>query len=90
MKTTKAYGVWCPDLKSVDPSSIFRQKHYTESNAQMTHMRDTWEEAKEAGYRVIPVTISYELPTTAKKKERLGLSPPIGWTFPLRRRIEKK
>jgi hypothetical protein len=70
MKTKKAYGLWIPNTKTIEPSLVFAQRKNVISEATMCFPYENWEQCKAAGYRVIPVTISYEPPQTRAKKGR--------------------
>jgi hypothetical protein len=71
MKTTKAYGLWNPNIKGVEAWSINGSPAVVrESGVYESKVFDYWADLSKAGYRVIPVTISYEPPAEAQKKGR--------------------
>ena len=62
MKTIKAYGLWSPLNKDIALWSLYLTRAEVRSDGNLPTLQ-------KAGYRVIPVTISYEPPAKAKKKE---------------------
>jgi hypothetical protein len=63
VKTKKAFGLWNPETKTVDAWSVHGSREIVREAAvyELTH-RDGWPDFLKAGYRVIPVTISFEPP----------------------------
>ena len=61
MKTKKAYGLWRPDKKKIHPREIFETAAEARMDIELgEHL--PWSILRFEGYRVIPVTITYEEP----------------------------
>jgi hypothetical protein len=64
MKTLKAYGLWCPYTKSVGVTNIYRTAKIVRD--EVAFSSGDWARHFKEGYRVIPVTITYEEPEVKK------------------------
>ena len=62
MKTIKAYALWSPLNKDIALWDLYLTRAEVQSDGNIPPLQ-------KAGYQVIPVTISYEPPARAKKKE---------------------
>jgi hypothetical protein len=61
MKTKKAYGLWSPQRKSLSDLVLFDTMKGARQEASF-YMHREWPDLRKEGYRVIPVTITYEEP----------------------------
>ncbi len=66
MKTVKAYGLWSPVVADVISWSIRPNPFACRNIAWKDFSYPDWEAASSSGYRVIPVTITYEEPEVKK------------------------
>jgi hypothetical protein len=65
MKTIKAYGIWSPICKRVHPRDVYRTPSDARRDAE-TGRCLPWPELRKQGFRVIPVTITYDEPEVRK------------------------
>jgi hypothetical protein len=70
MKAKKLYGLWCPRIKGIRSSFLYDKASYVQAEA-VASWDMSWDYLQDQGYRVIPVTISYE-PPPAKPRKRKG------------------
>ncbi len=64
MKTKKAYGLWNHKTKTLDTWSVHGSPATVREAAvyELSSLKKDWIELRKEGYRVIPVTITYEEP----------------------------
>jgi hypothetical protein len=61
MKTKKAYGLWHMLEKKLESWSV-RDSFAAVSDNAAFELQEDWADLRSKGYRVIPVTITYEEP----------------------------